>query len=277
MADFERLNKELLENPLLWRLALRIEKTAMHVVLYNNVEDNSLIYHKINLDSAASSHLKAMEDAVYENPLLLCDFARIDCVVDTDTFMLVPDGISSIEAHEKIVSVAYSEFDGEVICNEVAPQQARILMGIEHDTVNFLRRTFNNPHLHHHLSPLSRYFFHKSRSGNSAKMYAIFRTGKMDLLAFSGGSLVLANTFRLRDPMDAVYYILSCRQSLDLKPETDELFISGGSPSVREQVSVTLRQYISYVMPVIFPSAMFRAGKEAMKAPFDLIVLPLCE
>jgi hypothetical protein len=47
--------------------------------------------------------------------------------------------------------------------------------------------------------------------------------------------------------------------------------------ALREAIMPELRRYINYVMPVIFPSAMFRAGREAMNAPFELIVLPLCE
>ena len=102
------------------------------------------------------------------------------------------------------------------------------------------------------------------------------RDDRLDLLAFGKDSLLLANTFRYRDPMDAVYYILACRQSLGLDAGSDELFLAGDK-GVRETITPTLREYLAYVMPVIFPSAMFKAGKEALNAPFDLIVLPLCE
>ena len=102
------------------------------------------------------------------------------------------------------------------------------------------------------------------------------RQGKVDVIAVNGDGLRFANTFDYRNPMDAVYYIMASRQMLGMDNASDEMFLSG-SPSARESVAETLRKYISYVMPVIFPSAIFKAGKEAMKAPFDLVVLPLCE
>lgn len=276
MSESNGLDKDLIRDPQLWRLAMRIEKSALQVVLYNTVEDNSLIYRKITLDHTAISSLKALENAIYENQLLLSDFSRIDCVIDTDEFVIVPAEISSIETQEKIMMASFPEFDGEMMVSDLPGLDASIIMGVECDIIGFIRRTFNNPRMHHHLSPLCRYFSHKSKQGNTIKMYANLRAGKVDLLAFSNSGLLLANTFAYREPMDAVYYILSCRKMLGLDASTDELYLVG-APSARESVAPILREYIAYVMPVIFPSAMFKAGKEAMKAPFDLIVLPLCE
>ncbi len=276
MSENTALNKELIDNPQLWKLALRVEKTALQVVLYNIIEDNSLIYRKIEFDKASTSLQKSLEEAIYENPLLLSDFARIDCVIETDCFAIVPPEISTIEVQEKIISASFPEFDGEIVPCPITEQSATIVMGVESEIIGFIRRTFNNPRLHHHLSPLCRYFMHKSQAGNSTKMYACISQGNIDVMAFAGGNLLMANTFAYRYPIDAVYYIMACRQILKLDNSSNELFLAG-SPSARESIASTLRQHLTYVMPVIFPSAMFKAGKEAMKAPFDLIVLPLCE
>lgn len=270
------LNRELISEPRLWRLALRIDANALHVVLFCMVEDNSLIYREIELDKAAPDPLSALENAVYENPLLLADFAKVDCVVESACFTVVPASITSDEVREKIMAKMFDGFDGEIVANELPGQNATILMGLDAAIAGFLRRTFNNPRIHHHLAPLCRYFHVKSRLGNTCKMYAYMRRGSMDVMAFGKDTLLLANTFTYRDPMDAVYYILSCRKLLGFDAVTDEMFLSGDNAS-REAVTPVLRRYISCVMPVIFPSSMFKAGRDSMNAPFDLIVLPLCE
>ncbi len=272
----EILNKELIKDPQLWKLALRVEKAALHVMLYSVVEENSLIYRKIEFDKASSSQLKSLENVVYENPLLLSDFLRVDCVVETSIFAIVPPEITSLDAREKIMKTSFSDFDGEIVSCEISEKGAILLMGVETEIIAFLRRTFNNPHLHHNLSPLCRYFFHKNEHGNSTKMYACIRSSKVDIIAVNGSGLRFANTFDYRNSIDVVYYIMASRQMLGMDNANDEMFLSG-SPSARESVAETLRKYISYVMPVIFPSAIFKVGKEAMKAPFDLVVLPLCE
>lgn len=276
MDNYERLNKDIISDPLLWRLALRIDDECIDVMLLCSVEDNSLIYRHIPFDKSAPSKLKAIEDIIYENPLLLSDFARIDCIVETKCFVLIPNELKMNETREQIFCHYFPQFNGEIITNDMPETGASILMGLEADFIGFIRRTFNNPRLHHHLTTMCRYFRHNSRMGNSGKMYAHLRQNQLDIMAFGSDNIRLANTFKFRDPMDAVYYIITCRKYLNLESDNGELFISG-SATLRETISPILRKYISYVMPVIFPSSMFRAGKDAMSVPFDLIILPLCE
>lgn len=270
------IDRDLIKEPRLWRLALRLDSRALHVMLYNVVEDNSLIYRSIPLDSAAPSMLRALEDAVYDNPALLSDFSRIDCVIETPNMLIVPTDLDTADLRYKMMAEAHPDFSGEVLSCPLQGLGMTILMGIENELLGFLRRTFNNPRIHHHLAPLCRYFHSKSRMGNTGKMYANFHDSHIDLIAFGKDSLTLANTFEYREPIDAVYYIMACRRQLALDPSSDELFLAGDS-SAREAVTPTLREYLAYVMPVIFPSAMFRAGHDALRAPFDLIILPLCE
>lgn len=276
MQQDKRLDKELISNPRLWRLALRIDATTLHVVLFCSVEDNSLIYREIPLDVTASSLQKAIEEAIYDNPLLLSDFARVDCVVETDKFTLIPSEIDDADLKERIFKETFTTFDGTIIENNLNGLKTNILMGIDEDLVNFLRRTFNNPSILHHLTPLCTYFHRKSRLGNSGKMYAYLKKDSLDIITFGKDSLLLANTFSFSQPVDAIYYILACREMLHLDAGSDEMLIAGDN-TLREAITPTLREYLAYVMPVIFPSAMFKAGKESLNAPFDLIVLPLCE
>lgn len=270
------IDREMIKEPRLWRLCLRLDSRTLHVMLYNMVEDNSLIYRKISLDEAADSPLKALEEAIYDNPALLSDFSRVDCVIDTAIRITVPNPLDTAEIHTALMKEAHPDFAGEIISCPLHGLDTTILMGVEQNIIGFLRRTFNNPAIHHHLAPLCRYFRGKSRLGNTGKMYANFHNSRLDLIAFGNDTITLANTFEYREPADAVYYILACRRMLGLNANDDELFLSGDNDA-REAVTPILRKYLAYVMPVIFPSSMFRAGRDAMLAPFDLIVLPLCE
>ena len=76
--------------------------------------------------------------------------------------------------------------------------------------------------------------------------------------------------------MDAVYYIMATRTALDIEQTSGELFISG-DPQLRNAVTPILREYLGYVMPMVLPAQVIRAGAPAMEAPFDLTLLMLCE
>lgn len=271
-----RLDKDLIADPCRWRLAMQFGPGAIDVVAYSPMEDNSLLHRRILLDTAASSPLKALEGAVYDNPLLLSDFGHIHCLVDSPEVMVAPREAAGLDADRLVtlMAAAVPGFDGVAMANDLPAANAAIVMGLNRDTWGFLTRTFFNADIQHHLTPLCRYFLNVSRRANSPRVYANLRTHSLDVVAVDRDRLLMANTFRFDATDDAAYYILASRRQLGL--DSAEMFLTGDA-SVRELVAPVLRRFISAVMPVIFPSAMFRAGKDALGAPFELIVLPLCE
>lgn len=273
--ESDRFDKESIGDPRLWRLYLRLGEKRLDAMLYNVATDNTLIHRVFPLDNP-DGRLKALEDVIYDNPILLGDFQSVDIIVESMTFTIIPAEITDPGLQRAIFdSQLPGNLDCEMILSHIGEQNAVIAAGIDSETARFLRRTFNNPPLHHHLAPLCHYFYDKSRIGNAGKMYAHLREGYLDLLLFGRDTLRLANTYATRDTMDAVYYIIAARQQLGLNPDSDELLLAGDH-NLREAVTPVLREYLAYVMPAIFPSTMYRAGKEALKAPFDLIVMPLC-
>lgn len=269
---------DLVANPRTWRMSARIAPECIDIVLHNKVEDNSLIYRHVAMDTSLGTLVKGIEEAVYASPLLLADFDRTDIVVESSRFQLIPSAAVTSETVEALGERLYPRDIArlEAIVNPLQPLDCTLVTWVDTELVNFLRRTFNNPAIFHHLAPVCRYFAGKSRMGNSGKMYANFREGHIDLIAFGSKGLLCANSFRVRERTDELYYIMALRKELGFDGSADELFLCG-DPARREDVMPLLREYIPYVMPVIFPSTAMRSGEDAMKAPFNLIVLPLCE
>lgn len=274
--ESERLDKDLITDASRWRLAMKIGRDAIDVVAYSPIEDNSLIQRRIPLNTAKLSPLQAIEEAVYDNPLILSDFGRIQCLIDTPDIVIAPKEAGNLDADTlgDILRASRQEFDGAVETNALPASNAVIVMGLPREMSRFLRRTFVNPDLQHHLTPLCRYFLNLSRRVNAPRVYANLRAGSMDIIAVDRDRLLMANTFAFSHISDSAYYIVASRRSLGL--DGAEMYLSGDA-GVREQLAPMLRRVIPSVMPVIFPSTMFRAGKEAMTAPFELIILPLCE
>lgn len=271
----DSFDKDSIGEPSLWRLYLRLGEKRLDAMLYNVATDNVLRYRAFPLDNPAG-RLKALEEVVYDNPVLLADFRSVDVIVESSLFTIIPAEISDRELQRDIFDAQLpGNADSEMFLSTLNAQNAVIAAGADPEILRFLRRTFNNPPLHHHLEPLCRYFHDKSRIGNAGKMYAHLRERHVDILLFGRDTLRLANSFPINDPMDAVYFIIATRQQLGLNPDSDELILAGDN-TLREAVTPVLREYLTYVMPAIFPSTMYRAGKEALKAPFDLILMPLC-
>lgn len=273
-----RLDKEMISEPRLWRLAIGLREASIDVALTCTVQDNSLIWRTIPIDKASPSRLRALEDAIYDNPLLLCDFGRVDVVVDTADFAVIPGGVESDDCIGAIAEATLTpaEAPTEIFTCRLPQLDAAIVMRMDAAEAGFLRRTFYNVRFHHHMEPLCHHFCGYDRLGRSSRrMFVHMRPGAVDLLAFGADSLRMSNSFRYQDPADAVYYILASRQMLGMGAD-DEVLLSGDSEA-RAAVTPVLREYIGSVMPAIFPSALMRCGHDAIHAPFDLILIPSCE
>ena len=271
-----------IERPRLWRLALQVDVDSLRVVMWSTVEDSSLRQFVLPLDPTLPLN-KALEEAIYAAPVLLSDFAAVDVVVRTTAFMPVPSGMDA-DLQQRLV-----EYEGivdnmpmtVVKCDTIAGTDIDMLWTLDADTARFLARTFRNPPVVCHLTPLLRYFCNKSVLGNSGKLYAHFHQSAsqrmVDIIVFGAdGRVAMATTHACPTDEDALYYILASAKECGLDITSDEILLCGNG-AARDALMPLLRRYAAYVMPVIFPSAAFRAGREALNAPFPLVILPLCE
>jgi len=272
------LGKDMIEMPSQWQLVLEASASELSVVAFSGYEEHALISHTIQLDSSAPTPLRALEDAVYDNPMLLLDFRRTIIIFDTPQFMPLPlaaaDDADVAEAlFRKAFPAGTSATDTVIRMNRLDDLNAVIAFEIPDDTLGFLQRTFQNAPIIHPLAPVASYFRAKHPTRRTGKTLVNLRRNRMDMIILGENAPLVMNSFRIAEPMDAVYYILSARAAAGLR-DTDEIMIAGDR-IIRSSVTPVLRRYVRYVMPAIFPSVMFRAGRASLSAPFEMIVAPL--
>lgn len=280
-----------IDRPRLWRLALEIDSDGLHAQTWSTVDEGSmsLLWLPLNTSSGLK---KALEEAVYAAPVLLSDFAGVDVVVRTTAYTLLPHPTDSTgtEADSALTSLlADPEAIAEVTAIAVHDDSVHtdtagntdVLWAMDRETDQFLARTFRNPRICCHITPLIRYFGTRTLLGNSAKTHVNIHgrdaARQLDIVIYDHtGALALATTKQAPTDNDVLYHIFASMKIAGLDPHADEIVISGDTAE-RLRLMPVLRKYAAYVMPAIFPSAAFRAGRDALKAPFPLIVLPLCE
>ncbi len=271
-----KLDKDLIAETTRYDMLVRVGSACVDVVIYSVLADNSLLSRSFPLPvSGGLSPVRALEEVVYDNPLMLSDFRKVYILLDTPDYCVIPSELDESQA-SKVFTTLHPAFAGAVKLADTATRNATVVYGIPDDLNGFIRRTFLNAVVLPHIAPLVRYFASKPGRGNSRRMICNLRTTSMDVIVIDGNSLAQANTVAFRNIADAVYYILASRAEHGLDAHTDEVLLAGNQ-HMRDEIIPVLRTYIERVMPVIFPPQMFRAGKEAMHAPFDLIVTPLCE
>lgn len=270
-----RLDKDLIQDASLYVMLVRLSRTAVDVVIYSPLVDNSLIYRSFPT-AGADGEVRALENVVYDNPLMLADFRSRIILTDSPRWSLCPsewleDGH---EAADAMLRIQWPDMDGTVHTAPTTFHGVEIAYSVDSRMAGFVQRTFPGTIIEPHILPLLRYCSSRMGRANSRRMLVNLRQSDADIVVADGASLRQGVTVSFNTTADLLYRILSSAQAAGLDPRADELLLCG-SRSMREELTPMLRTYHARVMPVIFPPEMFRAGREAMNAPFDLIITPL--
>lgn len=268
-----KLDKDLIAQPELWRMALLISRQSLEVALYPPVDSEEAIFRSIDLDPDASSHLKAVEDAIYDNPLLLSDFKSIRGFIDTDYFQLMPDEVPQDNYDALLRAGAQVPQDTwRAIATQASPG-VKLVMAADEELCRFLTRTFFNITLQHPLAILTALLAPHS---SGIRSYSIMHRKRMQMISFDNQKLLSANIFTYNEPMDAVYYILASRHISDIDPVEHPQYYAGQSESIDSVVPI-LRSYIAQLLPPEMPLLPYRATRHSLNAHYLLTMLPLCE
>lgn len=269
-----------IDNPRLWRLVLGIGTDRLHAIATSTVADAGLIYRSIALEPSDNLN-RSLEEAVYSSPWLLSDFGRIDIAAYTHRYTLAESGLSQTgkDSCLTLTQIADDDFTPQTtFCDHT--DTADVLWAFDSEAARFMARTFRNAPIQHMVTPMLRYFNHQAAQGNGAKIY-VHLWGQnpryIDITAYRNGArLALATSKTIESDIDALYYITGAAKLIDFDVENDRVLVFGDTAE-RTRLTSLAGRYLRHVMPLIFPSAALRAGRDAFKAPFPLIILPLCE
>ena len=279
MSSLSDTTKDIhISNPELWTLSLGVSNVGgIRLFIYNDNEANSMVCRNIAIDKNMSNdddYLKAVEDAVYDNPLLLGSFKKVSILAESPHFLFLPPGYGDDEAVGNVFAKTFPEDCGDIVISRGNACGADVAFSLRKGLHGFLLRTFDNPAVRLNLEVLSSHFIGKNNYSTVNKEYVYIHDNKVDVCVFKRGRLQLANTFVFRYNNDAIYYILGVWNMFSLDPVSDEIQIAGDK-EVKDAIVPVLRDYVTYVLPVIMPPSAMKMGNDVVKAPLDLILLSL--
>lgn len=274
-----KLEKDHISQPELWRLAIMPGNESLDVALYPPVAREEMILRSFPLDLDAPTKLKALEDVIYENPLLLSDFRRIDWIVNNPSHIIIPAD-SPESCNEKFLKATFPSLTANSEILEFAlTDKVKCLQSIDSDIMAFLKRTFFNIRITSRIQLLVKYFTTIS-SQLSPRRVIVFAHGKyLTFLAIDGSNLLAANDFRFENNADAAYYIMASLTNigfLDSEIRFDFAF-HGQNTSSQNSITEIIKNYIPNIKSVPFPTLRYRASKATILSPFPMLILPICE
>ena len=198
-----------------------------------------------------SAPVKTLEEAVYTSPGLLADYSDVDVVADSKGFVIVPSEIAGdSELVCKVVSRLWPDRSGdEVIVDNC--ESVVFLTLFDKSLVGFVNRTFVRSSLHGRMAMLTSFFMSLSAPVNRVKLYVRFDgSSRVDIVALTSDSLLMANSFECDSIDDAVYFIMTCVKDCGFDELDDEMLLCGDADRCAAATDI-LRQYINSVMPLL--------------------------
>ncbi|MDE6459782.1 MAG: DUF3822 family protein [Paramuribaculum sp.] len=249
----EILSKDMIPQPELWRCVIEMDESRLDVALFPPVETERLIHRTILLNPDSPSLDKAVQEAVYANPLLLSDFARIDVLVTTTDFSIVPAETAQSADAAQILTAACIDTDGKTAEMCAASPNCSIAFAIDSSLAGFIRRTFFNVRIAHSLAPLIAY------PAEETAIFTAVERGKVLITAFENSNLLFANIFRCAGAEDATYFISAVSKNLPVENLPVVLAGNSGEADLTEEY---LTKYICAPKRSTLPHTLARFGKD---------------
>ncbi|MBD5174055.1 MAG: DUF3822 family protein [Bacteroidales bacterium] len=266
IMEQEILSRDLIAQPERWRCALEIDRDSIEVAMLPDADADQLIHKSLPLRPNIPME-KAVQEAIYANPLLLSEFAQIDVLVDSPDFCIVPKATAQAVDAEQILATAAINLDRKSAEMCDATPECSIAFAINTPLAGFLRRTFFNFNLHHILAPII-----ANPPANNA-LFAAITPGKIILTATFLSKLLYANILRCENAEDATYFITAVSKNLPMK--SLPVLISGQSEFARK-VEQYLTRYLCAPEHIEIPSNLIRFGAEVTALPQPLTAFLSC-
>lgn len=191
------------ENTADMRLILRLDERQMSALIVGpeSVDPVVMAFNE-NLSELS---VKAVENAVYDHPLLLSDYASVNIIFSTPEFFIIPETAGALA--EEIAEAMLPDAAGpRSVLSEKIGRELLIGYVADADLLHFLQRTFACAQFHHSLSVTANWLLKNAPAG----MHALVN-GDNDIALCSfrtDGSIRYLNRPQPVGPNDCAYYIL---------------------------------------------------------------------
>lgn len=257
-------------------LSIRLRSGGLSFSGYNPLDGNSFFFRKVTFERNNRSYEDNLKEFFFENEQITFPYKRINVIIVSPQYTLVPAKIYSDKPAEQFLNFSFAQPESKALNNSIPNNELEVVFGMNETIYEFCCRSLLNPHFTHHISPLLSFWKKQNHLKALRQMYVNLHEKMVDIVCFSEGKLLFANTFSIENLNDILYYILYVWKQLDMDQLTDLLSVSGDS-DIKLRILTSLRNYIQNTTQTEVPSEVYLLGDEAVQAPIDLLTLLICE
>lgn len=235
----------------LWRLVVDLSGHRLQAWLRRTDDAAEPMHLLADTRWTDDDTLTNIENAVYDNPVVLDDF-EADVIVTTPRFVCLP---AALGADEELCRKAYS-----LVFGETAAQDIMTDCGEEYTFVymlvpglrSFLTRTLAGSRICCRASRLAEYW--GAHAGDGRHLFADYREGTLDMALFADGRLQLAARRDCERPDDAAYFLLNAL-TLNGESPADAAISLSGEEEPAAALAEAARRFVRSIDQTELPAA----------------------
>lgn len=180
---------------------------------------SSTVLFKERWNFPDENFLSSVENAVYDHPQILDDFAT-EIMIVTDKSLWVPSALMEEEdAEEKYFNCVYDCEPEDIFADYF--ENETCLYSSTAGLQAFLNRTLPGCRIMSHISFLKKFFQERADGGN--KIFLNVSENSVDVIAFKGREFQCASTHPWREASDLGYLSLLTTHAFDIDPKSSNL------------------------------------------------------
>lgn len=187
-----------------WRLLIKICRSGMGAYLqnlvYEDIEPQKLF--DVKWEENEENRLAHIENAVYDHPAILEDYATRLTLYDADTLFIPTAFCEEDEGLEEQYYNAVYEGNIEDLFIEKDKDITAIYRGVS-GLKSFILRTFPGARVESHLMAIIK----RERAAKGSRMYVDVRDKEADFVLLDDENLLSASTHQWKTPNDVAYHI----------------------------------------------------------------------
>jgi hypothetical protein len=230
-------------------LVLQIGGDNLTLAVLDNLTNDFLAFEQYTFRKVNSERLLAeqIEKLIAEHEWLTGGFKRVDAMVVTEKFTLVPAAFFDSTKISDYLKFNQPVKESESIINDVLRNtDARNVYAFDSQLEKTLKKISSTIRIRHHLSPLIEKNLSANKNKSGRRAFAHVQHQRFDLIISEAGKLLLANTFTFQTSEDFIYYLLFACEQLKMNPESLELEITG-EIETNSALSAITKKYVRNV------------------------------
>ena len=257
-------------------LSIRISTNGLSFCIYAPSEEPHYVYSKYKVRPTISMAAN-LKDALLNEPLLKEEYQRVNVMVTSPHFTVVPATAFKSDDINDIYAFNFPNDDTmHVSFNILRRQGLAIVFGLDKNVHQLITDDFPRARFYASASTLAEFFAERSAGGKMLKMYAYIHEREMTLFVYEHGRMLFVNTFESAHAIDYQYFILNVWKQLEMDQLTDMLFVVGDN-GIAAQLTTSIATYIKSVELINREddfSAKLTQGNSTI--PYDLQTLLVC-